>query len=96
MELKNRVSKEYKWSTRSSLLFNAEFISDISSYISKNKTDYFICLGKKHGDPSRSIKSYWATLRTLSNGEKVPNINPLLVNNGLLTEFEAMANTCNK
>ena len=35
--------------------------SEISSYISKLKNDYFTCFGKKLGDPSRSIKSYWAT-----------------------------------
>ena len=85
-----------KWSTIRSLLFNAEFISEISCYTSKYKTDYFTCLGKKHDDPSRSIYSYWATLRTLSNGEKVPSILPLLVNNEVITECEAMANICNK
>ena len=42
-----------------------------------------LCLGKKLGDPSRSIKSYWPTLRTLWNGKKVPNIPPLLVITGL-------------
>ena len=48
------------------------------------------------GDPSRSIKTYWATLRTLWDGKKVPNIPPLLVNNELITEFEAKANIFNK
>ena len=96
IELKNRVCNKYKWSTKSSLLFNAEFISEISSYISKYKTDYVICLGKKHDDLSRFIKSYWATLRTLSNGEKVPSILSLLVNDEVITELEAMANICNK
>ena len=88
--------KECKWSIRRSLLFDSEFISEISSYFSKYKTDYFICFGKKHADSSRSIKSYWATLRTLLNGKKVPSILPLLVNKELITEFEAMANICNK
>ena len=96
IEGENRVYNKCKWSTRSSLLFNAEFISESSSYISKYKTYFFICLGKKHGDPSRSIKSYWATLRTLSNGEKLSSILPLLVNNEVITEFEAMVNICNK
>ena len=70
--------------------------SEISSYISTCKNDYFIRLGKKLGDPSKSIKTYWATLRTLWNGKKVPNIPPLLVNNELITEFEAKANIFNK
>ena len=65
--------------------------SEISS-ISKYKNDYFIRLVKKLGDPSRSIKTYWATLRTLWNGRKVPNIPPLLVIDELITDFEAKAN----
>ena len=70
--------------------------SEISSYISKCKNDYFTRLGKKLGDPSRSIKTYWATLRTLWNGKKVPHIPPLLVNDKLITEFEAKANIFNE
>ena len=66
--------------------------SEISSYISKCKNDYFIRLD----DPSRSIKTYWATLRTLWNGKKVPHIPPLLVNDKLITEFEAKAIIFNK
>ena len=42
--------------------------SEISSYISKCKNDYFIRPGKKLGDSSRSIKTYLATLRSLWNG----------------------------
>ena len=60
--------------------------SEISSYISKCKTDYFIRSGKKFGDSSRSLKTYWATLGTLWNGKKVPNIPLLLVNNELINE----------
>ena len=70
--------------------------SGISSYISKCKNNDFIRLGKKLGDPSRSIKTYWAILRLLWNGKKVPNIPPLLVNNELITELEAKANIFNK
>ena len=44
-----------------------------------------------------SIKSYQATLRTFWNGQKVPNILPLLINNNeLITEFEAKANIFDK
>ena len=64
--------------------------------ISRNTKLITLCLGKNHGDASRSIESYWDTLITLSNGEKVPSILPLLVNNEVITEFEAMANLCNK
>ena len=61
-----------------------------------SQNDYFIRLGKKLVDPSRSINLYWATLRTLWNGKKVSNIPPLLVNNGLVTEFKSKANIFNK
>ena len=64
-------------------------MSGISSYIAKCKNDYFIRPGKKLDDPSRSITSYRATLKTLWNGKKVPNIPHLLVINELITEFEA-------
>ena len=50
----------------------------------------------KLGDPSRSIKTYWATLTTLGNRKKVPNIPALLVNDELITEFEVKANIINK
>ena len=96
IELKNRVYKEYIKNGRPEDLYYLlqNLTSEISSYISKCKNDYFICLGKKLGDPSRSIN----TLRTLWNGKKVPKFPPLLVNDELLriTEFEAKANIFNK
>ena len=45
---------------------------------------------------SRSIKRYWATLRTLWNGKKLPIIPPLLVNNEQIIEMEGRANIFNK
>ena len=47
-------------------------------------------------EKSLSIKSYWATLRTLWNWKKAPNIPPLLVNNELIIEFEVKADIFNK
>ena len=51
----------------------------------------FVPLGKKLCDTSRSMKSYWASLRTLWKAKKVLNISPVLV-----TEFETKANIFNK
>ena len=98
IELKNRVYKEYIKNSRPEDLYYLlqNLASEISSYILKYKNDYFIRLGKTLGDTSRFIKTYWATLRTLWNGKKVPNIPPLLVNNELITESEAKANIFNK
>ena len=41
-------------------------------------------------------KSFWATMKNLWNRKKVNNIPLLLVNNELITEFEAKANIFNK
>ena len=60
-------------------------------YTSCKKMYKVILLG-----PSRSIKTYWATVSTLWNGKKVPNIPSLLVNNELITEFEAKGNIFKK
>ena len=98
IELKNRVYKQYVKNGRPEDLYYLlqSLTSEISSYISKCKNDYFTRLGKKLGDPSRSIKTYWATLRILWNGEKVPNIPSLQVNDELISEFEVKANIFNK
>ena len=67
VELKNRVIKEYIKNGQPEVLYYLlqNVTSVISSYISKCKNDYFIRLGKKLSDPSSSIKTYWATLRSL-------------------------------
>ena len=95
IELKNRVYNEYIKNGRPVDLYYLlqNLTSKISSYILKYKNGYFIRLCKNLGDTSGSIKTYLATLRTWRNGEKVPNISPVLVNNDeLITEFEAKAN----
>ena len=97
IELKNRAYKEYIKNGRPEALYYSlqNLASEISSYITKCKNDYIIRLGKKLGNPSRSIKSYWAALRTSWKRKNVPNIALLLVNNELITEFEAKTNVFN-
>ena len=92
IEPKNRVYKEEIKNGRPEDIIYCK----ISSYVSKFKNDHFMRLGKKLGDPSKSIKTYWATPRTLWNLKKVPNIPPLLVNNEIMTEFEAKVNIFNR
>ena len=60
IELKNRVYKEYIKNGRPEDLYYLlqSLTSEISSYNSKCKNDYFIRLGKKLGDPSKYIKTY--------------------------------------
>ena len=91
IELKNRVYKECIKNGRPEDLYYLlqNLASEISFYISKCKNDdYFIRLRKKLDELSKSIKSYWATLRTLWNEKNVPNISSPLVNDELITEFE--------
>ena len=98
IELKNRVYKEHIKNGQPEDLYYLlqNSASEISFYISKCKNDYFIRLRKKLDELSRSIKSYWATLRTLWNEKNIPNISSPLVNDELITEFEAEANIFNK
>ena len=93
VKLKNRVYNEYIKNDQPEALYYLlqNLTNEISAYISKCKNVYFIRLGKKLGDPSRSIKSYWTTLRILWNGKKVTYIFLLLVNNELITDLEAKA-----
>ena len=81
IELKNRVYKEHIKNGRPGDLYYLlqNSASEISFYISKCKNDYFIRLRKKLDELSRSIKSYWATLRTLWNEKNIPNISSPLV-----------------
>ena len=98
IELKSKVYKEYI--KKNTLYYLLQILtSKISSYISKCKSDNFKGLEKNLGDFSRSIKSYWATLKTSSNGRRVPFgrkvYHSLLVNNEPVTEFQAKANIFN-
>ena len=42
-----------------------------------------------------SAKAYWYILKTLYNGQKIPLIPPILVNNKLISNFKEKANHCN-
>ena len=53
-------------------------------------------LGETLGNPSRSIRLCWATLRTLWNRKNVPKIPSPLINNELISEFETKANIFHK
>lgn len=55
----NRVYKEYNKNGKPEALYylDQNLTSEISSYISKCKNDYFICLGKELANPSKSINT---------------------------------------
>ena len=56
---------------------------DISNAISSSKLKYHERLANKLNDPKTAPKTYWAILKTFTNGSKIPLIPPLLVDNKL-------------
>ena len=46
-------------------------------------------------DPTSTTKVYWSILKTFYNGEKVPNILPLLINDSLISDSELKTNHFN-
>ena len=63
--------------------------------ILKRKDDYHRQLSDKLNDPKTSAKAYWSILKTLYNGNKIPLISPILVNNKLISNFKEKANHFN-
>ena len=60
-----------------------------------SKENYYNRLGEKLNNPKTTAKSYWAIIKCLLIGKKVPIIPPLLINNEFVTNFEAKANHFN-
>ena len=57
--------------------------TELSGMILKRKEDYYRLLSDKLNEPHTSAKSYWSILKTLYNGNKIPLIPPILINNNL-------------
>ena len=67
-------------------------IEEVSEDISKIKEQYYDCLDRKLNNPKSSRKSYWAIMKTFTNGKKIALIPPLLVNDKLENDFGKKAN----
>ena len=52
-------------------------------------------LALKLSDPMTNAKTYWSFLKTFYNGKKVPIIPPLVINNEIISDFEAKTNHLN-
>ena len=63
--------------------------------ILKRKDDYHRQLSDKFNDLKMSAKAYWYILKTLYNGQKIPLIPPILVNNKLISNFKEKPNHFN-
>ena len=72
-----------------------EATSVVSELISRRKEEYQNHLALKLSDPMTNAKTYWSLLKTFYNGKKVPIIPPLVINNEIISDFEAKANHFN-
>ena len=63
--------------------------------ISRRKEEYQNHLALKSIDPMANAKIYWSILETFYNAKKVPIIHPLLIDNKIISDFEAKANYFN-
>ena len=64
----------------------------LSEMILKRKEDYYRMPAGKLNDSHTSAKSYWSILKSLYNGEKIPLIPPILINNKLISNFKEKTN----
>ena len=67
-------------------------IEEVSEDISKIKEQCYDCLDKKLNNPKTSPKTYWAIMKTFTNGKKIALIPLLLVNDKLESDFGKKAN----
>ena len=89
IEKKNHLFKSYMANGRLAVdrvrlqKAGAELINIIKS----SKESFYKNLSKKTNDPNTSSKTYWFIMKTFANGKKTPIIQPLLVNNNLISNF---------
>ena len=77
--------------------FNLQKLSqDLSELITKRKEDYNCHLANKLNDPQSSPKIFWKILKNVYNGNKIPLIPPIMVNNKFVSDYEEKANHFNK
>ena len=67
----------------------------LQSSINFFQFEYYREISKKLSDPSTSPKCYWALLKTLLNGRKIPCIPPLFHDNKFITDFEEKSEVFN-
>ena len=64
---------------------------DLLELITKRKEDYNFHLAKKLNYLQSSSKSFWKILKTFYNGNKIPLIPPIIVNNKYVSDYEQKA-----
>ena len=89
---KNKAFKQYK-NNFSNLQKSSQELSEL---ITKRKEDYNHHLANKLNDPQSLPKTFWKVLKAFYNGNKIPLISPIIVNNKLVSDYEGKANHFNK
>ena len=62
-------------------------IEEVSEDISKSKEQHYDCLAKTLNNPKINPKTYWAIMKTIYDGKRIPLIPPLLINHKLESDF---------
>ena len=94
---KNKAFKLYKNNRISGNFSNLQNLSqDLSELITIRKEDYNRHLASKLNDPQSSPKTFWKILKTFYNGNKIPLIPPIIVNDKLISDYQEKASHFNK
>ena len=94
---KNKVFKLCKNNRMGGNISNLQKLSqELSELITNRKEDYNRHLANKLNDPQSSPKTFWKILKTFYNGNKIPLIPPIIVNNKLVSDYEEKANHFHK
>ena len=94
---KNKAFKLYKNNGMGGNSSNLQNLSqDLSELITIRKEDYNCHLANILNNPQSSPKTFWEILKTFYNGNKIPLIPPIIVNDKLISDYEEKANHLNK
>ena len=94
---KNKAFKLYKNNEMGGNFSHLQNLSqDLSELITKRKEDYNRHLVNKLNNPQSSLKTFWKILKTFYNGNKIPLIPPIIVNDKFVSDYEEKRNYFNK
>ena len=94
---KNKVFKLYKINSMGGNFSNLQNLSkELSKLTTKRKEDYNHYLVNKFNNPQSSPNTFWKILKTFCNGNRIPLIPQIIVNNKLVSYYEEKANHFNK
>ena len=97
IKYKNNIFSSYVKNGRTEIDYQKlqDAITELAHIVTTAKENYYMRLGSKLSNPKTSAKSYWSILKSFYMGKKIPIIPPLLVDDNLVTNFEAKANIFN-